>query len=338
MATGPEKAPTIEQNNLNAVEAVPSNPQQAAEATIASAQGSLNSIPQSLNETKNEIPSVATQLELVVKAGGLVYDMALDSKARGAAWNLYIKSIDTFRKAFANLPPLERASSSNKMRITDAMKRQDTKALLQVFVEEKAYMEKPMWRKLPGVNFAGNFFGAAKDFAGDLTKGVGVLGVSAYDSANPWASPEEKEQAARVMAALKQPFTNFNEFAQEYVRIPEMEEMIAKEGGLDQEAMAGRYAFDALTFFLSFGAALKAGKQVVGITKPVLKEAAAAAVATAKTIPREIAAVAVSSEAKGVLGGVVGKRVIETTLELGKEVGKEVAKEAPIIAAKETKA
>lgn len=221
---------------------------------VQAASGQLSSVAKAA-ETKQDLepPAVKDQLRLILDLGKGMHDVAL-SDQKPAVWNAYIRCVNDFRSAYANLPPINDTSMIFKRRIGDAMERRDAGALLRVFAEERSERAKPpIWQRIPGLNF---IFGAGAG-AKELAKGVGELGKQGFNAVA--GSPEEKAHARHVLASVGKSLMDLNQIVATVTRKEEYAQSI-RDNGETTGFVLGKSAFDIASAILSGGAGGVAGK------------------------------------------------------------------------------
>lgn len=245
---------------------------------VEAALGSLGNVEHAIDnpEKPPEVPSIAEQLSRILEMGETAYAMGsfyanMDEHQMEELWNAYIQTIDDFRLAYANLPPLKEIDTEYKTHIFKAMRNKDAATLIEIFDTESKEYNEPAWKKIPGVKFGKGFFTAGKQ----VVEGGAILAESFAKAPGIGVTEDEKEHARAVLNTVGNSLLNFTQVVQNYFRIPEYEEALAqnrfKQKYFDEE-MAGRYGFDVATFFMgnivkiATGGA-QAAKVAGGITK-----------------------------------------------------------------------
>lgn len=302
--------------------------------------------------TEQTLP-LEQQLSIILRLGKRAYSEAPSEKKR-ELWKAYIDCVDKFREAYGGLPPIDKAWSSYKMQIGDAMNQANSTWLLRIFAQEKREYAKPrkLWeriKRIPGVNFVAGIFGGAAE----LGSGVITLANEGRKSLGVFASKEEQQKAAQVMGAVGESLKHFDEMAAGFIRSEEYAESI-KEGGTTTGYVLGKHYFDLALILIGGGAAKEAVKRSGETAAASAREALKKATDAASNAAAAAARTAEPSGAREALtaAGAVGVRTliaeeagvsttatrqgIRQAARAAGHAGKEVTKEGPKEAFKET--
>lgn len=200
-------------------------------------------------ETAEKVPSVGEQLALICDVGKSLRMMAPTDREKTAFWEAYKKCIDAFRDGYG-LPPLEKAYTGFKWRISSAMERGNADELMKIFDEEKKeYAKPPFYKRIPGFNFLFGVAGGAGEMGSNLYE-LGKQGVRAATG---------NEQAREMLKRVGKSFLELDKVFAAVVRKDEYVDSIQK-GGEETGYVLGKSAFDIASTLLTGGAAGAAGK------------------------------------------------------------------------------
>lgn len=285
-----------------------------AMAGLQRVEGLSRETNKSPEAAKNEVPSLGAQLNVIVQLGKKMYEVETDPRKKIEMWNTYIKCVDKFRQASAGLPPLNKVDSVTATEISTALQRGNITKLLEVFAREQQYRALPVWRKIPGLKFVGNFLKTGKELGGGFVA-LAELGTAKI---SPWASPEEKAKAGEVLKAVWHELTDINNLTTSFFRTKEYDDLMAQEGRADTEEMAGRHAFDAAIMLAGTGTIVKAlSTASKGAAEIAVKTVTKTVTKTAGKITEETAKAASVAEGAALrVGGAVAAAEI-TAIETG---------------------